>query len=101
MTAKFRESASLKVFLAKSLLFLVASQIAIAIEIPPNDLSGKPTFVVSEVKASDDLKIVAYGDMRFTDPTDTDATNPRVRKWLVDRIADERPDALFVSGDLP
>ena len=65
------------------------------------DLSGKPTFVVNEVKPGDNLKIVAYGDMRFTDPSNTTATNPRVRKWLVDRIAQEKPDALFVSGDLP
>jgi hypothetical protein len=65
------------------------------------DLSGKPTFVVKEFKADDNLKIVAYGDMRFTSPRNTWDTNPRVRKWLVDRIAEEKPDALFVSGDLP
>ncbi len=65
------------------------------------DRSGKPTFVVSEIKPGSDLKIVAYGDMRFTDPSNTTDTNPRVRKWLVDRIAEEKPDALFVSGDLP
>lgn len=68
---------------------------------PPADPLGKPTFDVSEIKAGDDLKIVAYGDMRFTDPKNTSDTNPRVRKWLVDRIAQEKPDALFVSGDLP
>jgi acid phosphatase type 7 len=65
------------------------------------DRSGKPTFVVSEIKPGNDLKIVAYGDMRFTDTSNTTDTNPRVRKWLVDRIAEEKPDALFVSGDLP
>jgi acid phosphatase type 7 len=65
------------------------------------DRSSKPTFVVSEIKPGTDLKIVAYGDMRFTDPSNTTDTNPRVRKWLVDRIAEEKPDALFVSGDLP
>jgi acid phosphatase type 7 len=68
---------------------------------PPSDLSGKPTFVVSEIKPGDDLKIVAYGDMRFTDPSNTTDTNPRARKWLVEQIAKEKPDALFVSGDLP
>jgi acid phosphatase type 7 len=65
------------------------------------DRSGKPTFIVSEIKQGSDLKIVAYGDMRFTDPANTTDTNPRVRKWLVDRIAEEKPDALIVSGDLP
>jgi acid phosphatase type 7 len=68
---------------------------------PPLDLSGKPTFVVSEIKPGDDLKIVAYGDMRFTNPSNTSDTNPRARKFLVERIAQEKPDLLFVSGDLP
>jgi len=68
---------------------------------PPNDLSGRPTFVVGEIKPGDDLKIVAYGDMRFTNTENTSDTNPRVRKYLVDRIAQEKPNALFVSGDLP
>ena len=27
-------------------------------------------------------RLVAYGDMRFTDPAVTSGTNPRVRKWL-------------------
>ena len=73
----------------------------IGAETPKADLSGAPTFVVKDFKQGDDLKIIAYGDMRFTDPANTYDTNPRVRKWLVDRIAQERPDALFVSGDLP
>jgi acid phosphatase type 7 len=44
---------------------------------------------------------VAYGDMRFTDPAETQATNPKVRKWLVDKIASEKPTAIVVSGDVP
>lgn len=44
---------------------------------------------------------VMYGDMRFTDPAETEATNPKVRKWLVDKIASEKPAAIVVSGDLP
>ncbi len=39
--------------------------------------------------------------MRFTDPTVTTGTNPRVRKWLADRIADEHPEALLLTGDTP
>jgi len=66
-----------------------------------SDFSGKPTFVVHEIKPGDNLKIVAYGDMRFTDPANTTDTNPRARKFLVDQIALEKPDALFVSGDIP
>ncbi len=39
--------------------------------------------------------------MRFTDPHETQATNPKVRKWLVDKIASEKPTAIVVSGDIP
>ena len=98
----------------RSLLFLVALVCGIgagamrpegaaaqSYDDPPSDNSGKPTFVVSEIKPGSDMKIVAYGDMRFTDPSNKTATNPSVRKWLVERIAQEKPDALIVSGDLP
>jgi hypothetical protein len=45
--------------------------------------------------------VIAYGDMRFTDPKETQATNPKVRQWLVDRIATEKPTAIVISGDVP
>src|SRR5271165_4895064 len=45
--------------------------------------------------------VIAYGDMRFTDPGETKATNPKVRRWLVDRVASEKPAAIIVSGDIP
>jgi hypothetical protein len=45
--------------------------------------------------------MVAYGDMRFTDPAVTSGTNPRVRKWLAEKIADEHPQALLLTGDMP
>jgi hypothetical protein len=66
-----------------------------------SSLSGKPTFVVHELRQNANLKIIAYGDMRFTDPANTTSTAPRARKFLVDQIALEKPDALFVSGDIP
>ena len=47
------------------------------------------------------MRLVAYGDMRFTDPGVTSGTNPKVRKWLADRIADERPEVLLLTGDMP
>ena len=45
--------------------------------------------------------VIAYGDMRFTDPKETQATNPKVRRWLVDKIASEKPTAIVISGDIP
>ncbi len=60
-----------------------------------------PDLVRPRVDASRPLSVIVYGDTRFTDPKETSATNPKVRRWLVDKIAEEKPDALLVSGDLP
>ncbi len=53
-----------------------------------NDLSGTPSFI-------------AYGDQRFTDPANVKATDPRIRQWLVNRIAEEKPAAVILNGDVP
>ena len=63
--------------------------------------AGGPNFRLENRDLSDPLRIVAYGDMRFTNPAETEATNPKVRRWLVDRIASEKPDAVLLSGDIP
>jgi acid phosphatase type 7 len=47
------------------------------------------------------LTFIAYGDMRFTAPTETNASRPAVRRALIARIAADKPAALFLSGDLP
>ena len=39
--------------------------------------------------------------MRFTNPSVTSGTNPRVRKWLTEKIAAEHPQALLLTGDMP
>ena len=60
-----------------------------------------PDFRVASQDLSRPLHIIVYGDMRFTDPKETAATNPKVRRWLVDKIAAEKPDAVLLSGDVP
>jgi len=45
--------------------------------------------------------IVVYGDMRFTDPQEHEATNVPARRALVAAIADEAPAAVFLTGDVP
>jgi hypothetical protein len=60
-----------------------------------------PTFVVPVKEIPKRWTVIAYGDTRFTDPANTQVTNPKVRQWLVQRIASEHPDALMISGDLP
>ncbi|WP_263354703.1 metallophosphoesterase family protein [Acidicapsa acidisoli] len=74
----------------------------------PEDLSTSslisepgPTFRVSQVKAGKHTKVIAYGDQRFTDPANTKVTNPKVRRLLVQKIAEERPDAILMNGDVP
>lgn len=47
------------------------------------------------------LKLIAYGDTRFTALSETTATSPVARKALIERIAAEHPDAILMSGDVP
>jgi hypothetical protein len=68
---------------------------------PESTQDKLPTFVLKEFVPGQPLRLVAYGDMRFTDPSVTSGTNPRVRKWLVDKIALEHPQALLLTGDMP
>jgi hypothetical protein len=60
-----------------------------------------PTFRIADAVIQKNWILVAYGDMRFTDPANEKVTNPKVRRWLVDRIATEHPDILLLSGDVP
>ena len=60
-----------------------------------------PTFRIEEKAVSRHWTLIAYGDMRFTDPTNDKVTDPKVRRWLVERIGVEHPDALLLSGDVP
>src|ERR1700730_995985 len=60
-----------------------------------------PTFRVVEKSFKRGWTLIACGDMRFTDPTNNKVTNPKVRRWLVERIGAEHPDALLLSGDVP
>jgi acid phosphatase type 7 len=62
---------------------------------------GAPTFVVSDLPSGRPLRVVVYGDMRFTDPTNTSDTSPGVRKWLAQKVGEERPDILLLTGDMP
>lgn len=74
------------------LVFLAAARIA---------CPATPNFTIPDSELPASPVIIAYGDTRFTNPEQTEATNPKVRQWLVDRIASEKPDALLMSGDLP
>ena len=74
-----------------------------AADLPTGNLLSEPgpTFRVPDSELTSPVTFIAYGDMRFTDPANKTATNPRVRKWLVDKIAAERPAAVLLNGDVP
>jgi len=46
------------------------------------------------------FRFVEYGDTRFTDPKDTEASNPDVRHALVRAIADAHPAFISIGGDI-
>jgi hypothetical protein len=66
----------------------------------PSEPSG-PIFAVPDRELHTPTTVIAYGDMRFTDPSNTTATNPTARKALVQRILEEKPDAILLNGDVP
>jgi Calcineurin-like phosphoesterase len=63
--------------------------------------SPKPAFKISQRALRKPITVIAYGDMRFTDPSEKTATDPKVRIELVRRIAKEHPDVLLLNGDIP
>ncbi len=46
------------------------------------------------------FRFIAYGDIRFTDPNDTEWSNASYRDALVNQIVKEKPKFLVVVGDL-
>lgn len=49
---------------------------------------------------SDHIHFIAYGDTRFTNPADTKAANPEVRRELVKAIGNANPDFVTFGGDI-
>ena len=74
-----------------------------AADLPTNQLLSEagPTFRIPQSEVDAHPSVIAYGDMRFTDPTNVKSTDPRVRKWLVEKIAQEHPAAVLLNGDVP
>lgn len=74
-----------------------------AADLPTSQLLSQPgpTFRVADSDLKSPLTFIAYGDMRFTDPANHTATNPIVREWLVQKLAAESTDAIFLNGDVP
>jgi acid phosphatase type 7 len=91
-----------------SLLFALAlvallAQSPTAASLPTDRLLSEPgpTFRTGDNRLPHPITLIAYGDQRFTDPANTVQSNPRIRRWLVNRIAKEHPAAVIMNGDVP
>jgi acid phosphatase type 7 len=62
---------------------------------------GTPTQAIADADLPDPLVFVAYGDMRFTNRGETHASSPLARQALVEKIAADKPAAIFINGDIP
>src|SRR5437899_11709904 len=63
-------------------------------------LAAQTQAVDVHLPESSRVHFVAYGDTRFTDPANTKAANPEVRRELVKAIANVRPDFVTFGGDI-
>lgn len=93
--------ASLACPLAVGLWALSGPSIADGAPPPGAGSDTKPTFLLKQFSVAEPIRLVAYGDMRFTDPSVTNGTNPKVRQWLAEKIALEHPQTLLLTGDMP
>jgi hypothetical protein len=59
------------------------------------------SFTVFDRELEPSPRFIVYGDMRFTDPGETKASFPGPRRSLVAQIGREKPDAVFLTGDVP
>lgn len=69
--------------------------------IPAQSGTGRILLTLTDKEIPSRPVLIAYGDTRFTDSSETTATNPKVRRWLTDKIAAEKPIAVIMSGDVP
>jgi len=80
-----------------SLVCLTASLLALA---GCTKKSAAQTPVDLQIKVSNPVRFVVYGDTRFHDPKDFEAANPPVRVALVHAIADAKPAFVCFTGDI-
>ena len=79
--------------LSKSLVFVLLMLLA-----PPLFAQTQPVELHSQ--AGTQFRFIVYGDTRFTDPANTKAASPPVRRALVQAIAEADPAFISVGGDI-
>jgi hypothetical protein len=82
-------------------LTLLAGRLSYGLQADLQPPMASPTMKMPQFDSGGPIHIVVYGDSRFTDPSVTQGTNPRVRQWLAQRIALEHPAVLMLTGDTP
>jgi len=104
--AVMKRISSFGLFLVVSAVLLVAQGDDSSKKTRPEDLptanlisAAGASFTAPHVR--DATTVIVYGDQRFTDPNDNKVTNPKARRWLVQQIAQENPDAVLLNGDVP
>jgi hypothetical protein len=85
--------------LPRALLATLLSLPLLAQPAPVTD--APPTFRIDPSALSAHVKVIAYGDQRFHDHMNFLIANPKARVALVNKIAEEKPDAVTMSGDVP
>jgi hypothetical protein len=72
---------------------------------PASEVMGhapsRPSFTVMDRDMKPSPRFIVYGDMRFTSLGETKASLSGPRRSLVARIGSEKPDAVFLNGDVP
>jgi acid phosphatase type 7 len=87
--------------LRKVVWVVVAAAFMVTLALSQEGSDGGPTFTVPDLPVGRPLRILVYGDMRFTDPSNTSDTRPGPRKFLAQKVAEEKPDLLLLTGDMP
>ena len=98
---RVRDSLWLAAALAAVLLISGGSPAVAQVAQPEASGTSADGFSISDAELHSPLTFIVYGDMRFTDTAETDAAWPGPRQALVQKIAAEPGDVLFLTGDIP
>ncbi len=83
-----------------SVALLLAASITAQIA-PPTVGKPGPNFSIKDADLPSPLTFILYGDQRFMDPKNDSQSSPAMRQLLVKKIAEEKPGAVILNGDVP
>jgi len=86
--------------LARAAVFFFVTATLLALTCCSKKSSAQTSTVDLKLGVKTPFHFVAYGDTRFHDPKDTEASNPPVRVALVQAIAEANPAFICFTGDI-